>query len=310
MRIFRKLDALPTFKNSILTIGTYDGVHFGHQQIVHRINELAAEHQGESILITFHPHPRTIVNTSQAVQLLSPLEEKLSLLKKYGVDNVVVVPFTRAFSAQSPEAYIRDFLVQKFSPKIIVIGYDHRFGNKRKGDIGLLEKMSSEFKYEVEQISPQAIDDLAVSSTKIRNALAAGDVKKAANYLGHPYEIRGVVTRGKQLGRRIGFPTANVQSEDQDKLIPKNGVYAVKVKVRETEHMGMLNIGIRPTVDDSRLVSIEVNIFDFDLNVYGDKISIQLIDQLREEKKFGDLQELIAQLQRDEQLSRKILSKA
>ncbi len=308
MRIFRDLQDLPSFSRSVVTIGTFDGVHFGHQQIISKINDLAAELEGESILITFHPHPRTIVNNAQKVELLSPLEEKLSLFKRYGIDNVVVVPFTRSFSQQSPRAYIKDFLVRNFAPKVIVIGYDHRFGKDRGGDIELLRGMSDEFAYSVKEISPQQVDDLAVSSTKIRRALAAGDVQQAGNLLGHEYEIRGVVIRGQQLGRKIGFPTANIQAEDPDKLIPKNGVYAVRALLRDTLFKGMLNIGVRPTVDEAAVRSIEVHLFDFEQNIYGDKISVQLVKKLRSEKKFADLQELIAQLQRDELLSRSILA--
>ncbi len=306
MRIFRQLDNLVNFKNTAITIGTYDGVHVGHQQILKRINTLAKQRDGESLLITFHPHPRMIVNANHRIKLLSPLEEKFDLLQQYGVDNLVVVPFTRAFSQQTPEAYIHDFLVKNFNPSVIVIGYNHKFGQNRAGDIHLLRTMSKTLDFEVEEISKQAVDDMGVSSTKIRNALQKGDVITANNLLGHNYFIRGIVVKGRQIGHKIGFPTANISVEDDSKLIPDNGVYAVKVKVRATVYKGMLNIGVRPTVGGTTK-AIEANIFDFEGNIYGESIQVNFAKLIRREQKFANLEALISQLHKDKVVCLEVL---
>lgn len=300
MNIFRNLENLPTFKNAVVTIGSFDGVHVGHQEIIARVNDLAKQRKGESVLFTFHPHPRMVVNENYQIQLLSPLEEKFELLKKYGLNNVVVAPFTRTFSEQSPEAYILDFLVAKLQAATIVIGYNHRFGKNRVGDIHLLKKMGEEHGFEVAEISKQLVDDLSVSSTKIRNALLEGEVATACALLGHDYFIKGIVVKGNQLGRKIGFPTANILVEDESKLVPAHGVYAVKVYIRGQLYHGMLNIGVRPTVA-GKGKTIEVNIFDFEQNIYGEQIQVEFVYFIRKEQKFENLQALIAQLSLDKQ---------
>lgn len=308
MNIFRDLKDLPTFKNSVITIGTYDGVHLGHQKIIKRINRLAEQVEGESIIVTFHPHPRTIVNDNFRVDLLSPLDEKFDLLEKYGVQNVVVVPFNRSFSEQSPDDYIRNFLYKSFVPNTIVIGYDHKFGKDRAGDINMLRQASTELNFKVEEISKQELEDLAISSTKIRTAVNEGNVSLANQLLGHPYILRGVVVKGEQLGRQIGFPTANIQIQDQDKLVPSNGVYAVRVKVLENNYNGMLNIGIRPTVS-GKYRTIEVNLFDFDENIYGEVLEVELVERIRAEQKFSGIKSLVEQLTKDKQTTVEILEK-
>lgn len=309
MKIFRDLTALPEFKNSVLTIGTYDGVHLGHQKIIKRINRLAEEVEGESIIITFHPHPRTIVNDNFRVDLLSPLEEKFDLLSKYGVQNVVVVPFTRKFSEQSPDEYIRQFLHKSFNPNTVVIGYDHRFGKDRAGDIVMLKEAAKELDFRVEKISKEELEDIGISSTKIRTALQEGEVNLANQLLGHDYFIRGVVVKGQQLGRQIGFPTANIQIQENDKLVPSNGVYAVRGKVLEQTYQGMLNIGTRPTVNGSSR-SIEVNLFEFDQNIYGEQIEVELVERIRLEQKFSDIKGLVEQLAKDKETTLGILQKS
>jgi len=241
-------------------------------------------------------------------ELLSPLEEKIELVARYEVDNLVIVPFTRAFSQQSPESYVKDFLVKHFQPKMIVIGYDHRFGKNRLGNIDLLKSVSTQYGFQIEEISKQQIDDISVSSTKIRQALGVGEVDKASHLLGHPYFLRGIVVRGQQLGQKIGFPTANLKISDSIKLIPHNGVYAVYVKIRGKKYKGMLNIGVRPTInDENNAISIEANIFDFSENIYGDEIDIELIAKIREEARFADLQALIKQLEKDQASSLALL---
>jgi len=304
MNIFRDLGALPSFENSVVTIGTYDGVHIGHQKIIKRINAEAKRVGGESILVTFHPHPRTIVNENVRVPILSPLEEKLDLLNYFGVQNVVVVPFNRRFSEQSPEDYIEQFLVKNFTPNKIIIGYDHKFGKNRKGDIHLLKEKAKENGFLVEEISKQEIQDIGISSTKIRKAIGKGEIILANELLGHNYSLRGVVVKGQQLGRQIGFPTANIQVNKQEKLIPLDGVYGVTAsflnKKESLELKGMLNIGTRPTVNGKDR-TIEVHLFDFNGNIYGDLLEIKLLDRIRAEKQFPDLQALVKQLELDKE---------
>ncbi|HRG89861.1 MAG TPA: riboflavin biosynthesis protein RibF, partial [Chitinophagales bacterium] len=252
MRVFRDLNNLPEFNNSVITIGTFDGVHKGHQKLIERINTLATEQGGESIIITFHPHPRIVINPQdKTLRLLNTIEEKTDLLEKYGVDNTVIVPFSRDFSEQSAQEYVSNFLVKNFRPKSIVIGYDHKFGKDRSGDYHLLEQMKGMYGYSMEEISKETLDDIGISSTKIRNSLQSGDITLANDLLGHAYRVTGTVVRGLQNGRKLGYPTANLQVTDEYKLIPKTGIYAVRVyshqwsgstPARDYYH-GMLSIG-------------------------------------------------------------------
>lgn len=315
MLVFRELNNLPHFRNSVITIGTFDGVHKGHQKLIERIRFLAKENSGESIIITFHPHPRIVINPEdKSLRLLNTIEEKISLLEKYGVDNLVIVPFSRDFSEQSAEDYISNFLVKNFHPKNIVIGYDHKFGKNRSGDYHLLEAMKSEFGYSMEEISKEMLDDIGISSTKIRNSLQSGEIKLANELLGYNYIVSGTVVRGLQNGRKLGFPTANIQVNDEFKLIPKTGIFAVRVhhthatdtgKASDT-YKGMLSIGYNPTFDGKEQ-TIEVNILDFDKDIYGDSITIEFIDYIRDEKKFDSVDALISEIKNDEQVTRKIL---
>lgn len=298
MQVFKSLENLPQFKNAVVTIGTFDGVHLGHQKLLERINELAKKNDGESILITFHPHPRFVVQPDSDLKLLNTIDEKIDLLKKYKVNNVVVAPFSKEFSNMPAISYVKDFLVENFKPHTLVIGYDHHFGKNRSGNIDLLEEYKNIFGYNVEQISKETIQDIDISSTKIREALAQGKVQTANKLLGHEYSINGFVTKGEQLGRKIGFPTANVQLLVDYKLIPKNGVYIVNVKVKNSLYKGMLNIGVRPTIEGLNK-TIEVNIFDFDQDIYGEKIEVILLKYIREEQKFESLEALKQQLNKD-----------
>ncbi len=307
MRIIRDIHQSELeLSNSVLTIGTYDGVHKGHQSIIERINERAKELGGESVLITFHPHPRMVVNTEQNLELLNTLEEKFRLLQQFGVDNVVVIPFTRALSQLSPKHFVKQILVDKLNPSLIVIGYDHRFGKNREGDIHMLADLGTAFQFKVEEISKQDLDDITISSTQIRKALRAGEVKKAGDLLGYPYGLEGIVVKGKQLGRKIGYPTANISILDRHKLIPKNGVYAVRAQVNSTHYKGMLNIGVRPTVG-GKSKTIEVHLFDMDNDIYGDEIRLSLIKRIRDEQHFPDLNALILQLKEDQLNAQEIL---
>jgi len=302
MRVFKGLDNLPPFKNPVLTIGTFDGVHLGHAKIIERLRKKAIEVDGESIIITFDPHPRFVVApNSTPIELLSTSQEKIKALQALHVDNVVIVPFTKAFSDISAEAYIRDFIVSNFHPHTIIIGYDHHFGKNRQGNYQLLESVKATYGFQLEEIPVQEIEHIAVSSTKIRAALHIGDIKKANELAGKYYTLEGVVIHGEKRGRLIGFPTANVHVGDAHKLIPANGVYAVKAHLKETVYKAMLNIGVRPTVSSSNHRSIEVNIIDFDQDIYDETLRIEFVDKLRDETKFNGIDELIAQLTIDKQ---------
>jgi riboflavin kinase/FMN adenylyltransferase len=315
MRVFRDLNNLPQFRNSVITIGTFDGVHKGHQKLIERINALAKQNNGESIIITFHPHPRIVINPQdKSLRLLNTIEEKIKLLEQYGVDNTVIVPFSRDFSEQTAEDYISNFLVKNFHPKSIVIGYDHKFGKNRSGDYHLLENMKGQYGYSMEEITKETLDDIDISSTKIRNSLQQGEIKLANELLGHNYTLTGTVIRGLQNGRKLGFPTANLQVGDEYKLVPKTGIYAVRIHLPNLEDEtkpaeqfnGMLSIGYNPTFEGKEQ-TIEVNILDFDRDIYGNPLTLEFIDYLREEKKFNSIEELIVAIKNDEVASRNIL---
>lgn len=306
MQVHRQLNHLPVFNKAVITIGSFDGVHTGHQQIIRQLKEEATKVGGESIIITFYPHPRKVIGSAQTeFNLLTTLDEKIELLNKAQIDHLVVVPFTRDFSDQPALSYIKDFLFSHFHPHTIIIGYDHRFGKNREGNFELLENYKTEFEYEVKEIPEHVLNKITVSSSKIREALLKGEVQTATELLGYDYFFEGLVVHGDKRGRTIGFPTANLRMEDKEKLVPGNGVYAVKCYVRintgETAVFnGMMNIGIRPTVNGlSRM--IEVNIFDFNEDIYGKQMKVQMIKRLRDERKFSGLDELKTQLHNDRQ---------
>ncbi len=304
MTVHTNIQQLPVFRNALITIGTFDGVHGGHQQIIHLMKTEAAKVNGETIIITFHPHPRKIIGSLKGpVYLLSTLEEKITLLEKHGIDHLVIVPFTENFAKQSAESYIADFLVHTFQPHTIIIGHDHRFGKDRSGDFQLLEDKSAEFGYQVKEIPGYMLKDITISSTKIRDSLLQGNIDMANHFLGYQYFFSGKVVEGNKLGRTIGYPTANLLIEDENKLIPGNGVYAVFIKNDEFEIKnagGMMNIGVRPTVDGTKRM-IEVNIFDFDQEIYGAIVTITIKKYLRNEIKFNGLDTLKEQLGKDKE---------
>lgn len=307
MAVYTSTEALPAFKNPVITIGTFDGVHIGHKTILKEIVDHAKEVQGESILLTFEPHPRKVIFPDKPLQLLTPLEEKLELVKATGVDHIVVVPFTKEFANLTAEEYVKDFLVAQFKPHSIVIGYDHQFGNDRKGDINLLKQLSELYNYKVFEISAQLIHDAAVSSTKVRKAVSSGDMAEATNMLGRPYSLTGEVVKGAQLGNTIGYPTANVKPSSSEQILPANGVYAVKVIHDGNTYNAMLNIGIRPTVSNELSLHIEANIFDFEQDIYGQQLTLQFIARLRDEQKFPSIDDLKQQLGKDKEAALKVL---
>lgn len=306
MQIHRNIQQIPQFEKAVITIGTFDGVHLGHAQIMHQLVQTAKAISGQSVVITFYPHPRNVVS-SDAIQILTTQEEKYQILESLGVDHLVEVPFDKYFAEQSAEDYIRDFLVSNFNPQIIITGYDHRFGKNRAGDYRLLESFGETFNYTVKEIPAEVLEHITISSTIIREALKKGDVKKAADNLGYAYTLSGTVVEGNKMGRTIGYPTANIQPNNAEKLIPANGVYAVKVSLQGEHFYGMMNIGVRPTVNGKHR-TIEVNIFDFDRVIYGEKISIQFIERIRDERKFENLDALKQQLKDDETKSRAFIN--
>ncbi len=308
MNVYRNLDALPAFTNSVVTIGTFDGVHLGHKKIISRLTALSEDISGESIIITFHPHPRLVINPQDtSLRLLNTVDEKIALLEKSGIHNVVIVPFSRDFSEQPAEDYISKFLVHNFNPRIIVIGYDHKFGKNRTGDYHLLESMKGTLNFELEEITKETLDDIDISSTKIRTSLQSGDVALANELLGYNYTLSGTVVRGFQRGRELGYPTANVMVNDDFKLIPSTGIYAVKVHVRGTIHSGMLSIGYNPTFE-GKAQTVEVHILDFNVDIYGDNITIEMIQYMRGEEKFATIDELILAIKKDEAKKRSLFA--
>jgi riboflavin kinase/FMN adenylyltransferase len=285
--------------NAVVTIGTFDGVHIGHQKIIARLKEVATQHGGETVLITLYPHPRMVLfPDDNDLQLLSTQDEKTDLLRKYGIDHLVVIPFSKEFARLTSLEFVRDILVDKIGVKSLVIGYDHHFGRNRAGSIEQLRELAPQFHFEVEEIPAQDIDHVNVSSTKIREALLNGEVETAKQYLGHTYSLQGTVVEGDKLGRTIGYPTANIEIGDKHKLIPADGVYAVHVLVGNERFGGMLNIGYRPTVEGKKRTT-EVNIFDFERDLYGQQLKIEFEARLRNEQKFTGLDALKEQLAQD-----------
>ena len=286
---------------AVVTSGTFDGVHIGHQKILGRLRELAQETGGETVVVTFWPHPRMVLRPDEPpIQLLTTFEEKLALLRKVGIDHLVQIPFTKEFSQLSSDDFIRQVLVNKIETNYLVIGYDHHFGRNREGSFEYLKAHATEYGFVVEEISRQDIDRVGVSSTKIRRALGEGDVQTAHEYLGRPYRLTGTVVRGDQLGRDLGYPTANLRIESPHKLIPVDGIYAVHAWHQQHCYEGMLYIGHRPTIQ-GKTRNIEVNIFEFDQTIYGDELRVDLLDYIRGDMTFGTLEELTEQLGRDKQ---------
>ena len=300
MNIHTNLQDLPSFERTIVTIGSFDGVHSGHQKILRRVNQLAKGMDCESVVITFHPHPREIIYPKdQTIQLLTSLSEKLSRFEQLGVNHVVVVPFTIEFSQMHPREYVENFLMKKFKPACIVIGYDHRFGLNREGSVNLLRDYEKDGHFKVIEIARHEEENITISSTKIRNYISEANIKAANSLLAHSYMLTGKVVDGEKLGSRIGFPTANLEISEKKKIIPPDGIYAVHVALAEKRYQGMLYIGLRPTVNKGLKRSIEVNIFDFNEQIYGEEIRIEIDGFIREDQRFDSLKELTKQLEKD-----------
>ena len=303
MNIYHSLDSFQRLECAVVTSGTFDGLHIGHKKILTRLKEISTQSGGESVVLTFWPHPRLVVSEdSQDLQLLSTIEEKIELFSQMGIEHLAIVPFTRAFSELSSDDFIRQILVDKIGTKKLVIGYDHRFGRNREGSFEFLQKNASSYGFEVEEIPREDIEDLAISSSRIRHSLLSGNVDDARHLLGRPYSITGIIVKGKQLGRTIGFPTANIHLQESYKLIPANGVYVINAYHQGAAYKGMLNVGVRPTVDGT-FRTIEANLFDFDKEIYGEDLTVEFLHYLRPEQKFDGLDALIQQIKVDKENS-------
>ena len=324
MQVHRSINDLPKFKNAVVTIGTFDGVHLGHREIIKQLKEEAALINGETVIITFHPHPRTVVNGGKPVYLLTTLNEKILLLEDLGIDHLVVVPFNEIFSNQLADEYVKHFLFEKFHPHTLIIGYDHKFGKNRTGDYHLLEKYGKELGFVVKEIPEQVLNKITISSTRIREALLKNDIETANKYLGYPYFFEGIVVDGNKLGRTLGYPTANIIIHDENKLVPANGIYIAEAEILARESLnsnigsqlvarsskllhGMMSIGVRPTVDGKNR-TIELNIFDFEKDIYGETLKVYVLSYLRPELKFNSLDELKIQMAKDKEDSLKFFT--
>jgi len=295
-------------KKTILTLGTFDGVHFGHKKILEKITQNTENGKYESLVLTFFPHPRMVLQADSDIKLLNTIDEKIELLDKIGIQNLVIHPFDESFSRLTAEEFVKNILVDQFHIHKIIIGHDHRFGRNRTANIDDLKAFGEQYDFEVEEISAQEIKEVSVSSTKIRNALNDGKVALANEYLGYNYSLTGTITKGKQLGRTIGFPTANLKIAESFKLIPKNGVYIVKSVINSKTVQGMMNIGFNPTVEGKHQ-TIEINYFDFDEDLYDQKITVSILERIRSEQKFESVELLKEQLNKDKNTALAYFSK-
>jgi riboflavin kinase/FMN adenylyltransferase len=298
LKTFHSISEFSSAKKTVVTIGTFDGVHLGHKKILDKLTSEAKTRNEESVVITFFPHPRFILNDHTNLKLLNTIEEKTALLNSIGLDALVIHPFSKEFANLSAEEFIKTLLVDQLNISKIIIGHDHRFGKNRTADIHDLIQFGAKYNFEVEQISVQELNDIAVSSTKIRTALEVGNIKLANKYLGYKYSFSGQVIAGKQLGRTIGFPTANIQIKELFKLIPKNGVFIVSCLINNQTVNGIMNIGNRPTVNGTSQ-SIEVHLLNFDEDIYHSEITVEMIDFIRDEQKFENLEALKSQIEKD-----------
>ncbi len=308
MNIYHSIEDFPSDIKTIVSIGTFDGVHKGHKTIINRINEIAKKEGLKSVLLTFDPHPRHVIYPDdQELRLIHTIEEKIEALSKTDLKNLVIHKFTKEFSRTRSVNFIRDILINKFNMKYMVVGFDHHFGKNRQGTFDNLLELSDLYDFKIEKVDPQNIGEVTISSTKIRNAILDGDCKKANSYLSSNFSLHGKVIKGNQIGTSIGFPTANLKIDDKWKIIPKEGVYAVKVFIKYKQYFGMLNIGNRPSISDESFV-IEAHIFDFNATIYNEELRIEFMQRIRDEKQFSDLEQLKSQLKIDEINCKKIFN--
>lgn len=306
MKIFHSINEFHSDKKTILTLGTFDGVHIGHRSILKKLNENTENGKFESVVLTFFPHPRIVLQGKSDLKLLNTINEKIDLLDKIGIQNLIIHPFDANFAELSAEEFVKTILVDQLHIQKIIIGYDHRFGKNRTANIDDLTAFGLKYGFEVEQLSAQEINEISISSTKIRTALEDGEINLANEYLGYAYFLSGTVVKGKQLGRTIGFPTANIELEEAYKLVPKNGVYVVAAEIDEKTVYGMMNIGFNPTVHGKNR-TIEVHFFDFDSDIYDSHIRVAILQRIRSEEKFGSVELLTNQLKKDRDFSKHYL---
>ena len=308
MKIYSDINEFKNVKNPIVTLGTFDGVHYGHQKIINRLKLLAERTNGETVLLTFSPHPRIVLfPDDQDLKLINTMDEKKCLLEKAGIQHLIVHPFTRDFSRISSVNFVRDILINQISTHKLVIGYNHSFGRNREGSFKNLKQLAPVYGFDVEEIPAELIDDISVSSTKIRQAVSSGNINIANNYLGYPYTVQAIVVKGDSLGRKIGFRTANLEVKNSYKIIPKDGVYAVWVISNGQKYKGMMNIGVKPTFSNTSR-TLEVHILDFNKDIYGEDVIIEFIERIRDEIAFSNLIELQNQLNIDEKTTIQLLS--
>ncbi|WP_027420104.1 bifunctional riboflavin kinase/FAD synthetase [Crocinitomix catalasitica] len=302
MKVYYSVEELPVIKNAVLTLGTYDGVHLGHQKIIEFLVKSAKEMNGETVLFTLHPHPRVVLYPDDhGMQLIQPIEERIKKLAASGIDHLILFPFSKEFSRLTATEFVRDILVNKIGIKMMTIGYNHHFGRNRQGNLSLLKELGDVYDFKVQEIPAFKKLDHNVSSTKIRAAITDGDITTANTYLGSPFEFIGTVVTGDKIGTGIGYPTANIEPNSDLQLIPKKGVYAVQVKFGDHVFNGMMNIGTRPTINELGEDRIEIHIFNFDQDIYGETLNVKVFDRVRDEERFSSLDDLKAQLKKDEE---------
>jgi riboflavin kinase/FMN adenylyltransferase len=307
MQIFEDFSEVTHNDNTIITLGTFDGIHMGHKEIIEAVVQKVSEFGGRSLLITFSPHPRKVIPGGNEIKLLSTLSEKKKIIETFGIDNLLVIQFTKEFSQQTPEEFVEKYLINGIGVKEIVIGYNHHFGKGRGGNIEILKKKGREIGFKVTEVPECKIDDIIVSSTKIRKALVAGDIVKANKMLGRFYSFEGVVVQGDKRGRELGFPTANLLVENEDKLLPATGIYAAECVVEEEKHNALLNIGSRPTFHEAGEIIPEVYIIDFNKKIYNQTVQVNVVEWIRGEEKFSSAEELVKQMRKDKETGLKIL---
>jgi riboflavin kinase/FMN adenylyltransferase len=307
MQVHYGFESYKNIKNPIVTVGTFDGVHFGHQKIIQRLQKIAKKNNGESVLLTFDPHPRKILLNDQGLKLIHTINEKINILENLGLDHLVIYPFTLEFSKFSAKRYIDELLIQKLGTHTLVIGYDHHFGNDREGNIDLLKKYEKSNPFYLEEIKAHEIEEIKISSTKVRSAIEKGNIHLVNDYCGHFYEFSGEVVHGNGIGKTIGTPTANIKLNSNEKIIPFDGVYAVVCQIKDANYKGIMNIGFKPTVDEGQKRTVEIHLFDYEKDIYGQDLRTKVIERIRDEVKFNSLKELKSQISKDNEKAKIIL---
>ena len=307
MQVHYGFESYKNINNPVVTVGTFDGVHFGHQKIIQRLQKIAKKNNGETVLLTFDPHPRKILLNDQGLKLIHTINEKINILESLGLDHLVIYPFTIEFSKFSAKRYIDELLVKKLGTYTLVIGYDHHFGNDREGNIDLLKKYEKSNPFYLEEIKAHEIEEIKISSTKVRSAIEKGNIHLVNDYCGHFYEFSGEVIHGNGIGKTIGTPTANIKLNSNEKIIPLDGVYAVICQIKDANYKGIMNIGFKPTVDEGKKRTVEIHLFDYEKDIYGQDLRTKVIERIRDEVKFNSLKELKSQILKDNEKAKIVL---